>query len=97
MLGFRTITLSLLLSSAIGMYAGSKDIIVDNLGNEHNFVHINPVSGILLLPIEDAAPEGDAGVVLVHQNIALQVGHMLRLFKVEFKLILHHSINKALL
>ena len=41
MLGFRTITLSLLLSSAIGMYAGSKDIIVDNLGNEHNFVHKN--------------------------------------------------------
>lgn len=69
MLGFRTITLSLLLSSAIGMYAGSKDIIVDNLGNEHNFVHINPVSGILLLPIEDAAPEGDVSFVQGNKNI----------------------------
>ena len=72
MLGFRTITLSLLLSSAIGMYAGSKDIIVDNLGNEHNFVHINPVSGILLLPIEDAAPEGDVSFVQGNKNV---LGH----------------------
>ena len=72
MLGFRTITLSLLLSSAIGMYAGGKDIIVDNLGNEHNFVHINPVSGILLLPIEEAAPEGDVSFVQDNKNV---LGH----------------------
>ena len=69
MLGFRTITLSLLLSSAIGMYAGGKDIIVDNLGNEHNFVHINSTSGVLLLPIEDAAPEGDISFVQDNKNI----------------------------
>ena len=72
MLGFRTITLSLLLSCAIGMYAGSKDIIVDNLGNEHNFVHINSTSGILLLPIEDAAPEGDVSFVQGNKNV---LGH----------------------
>ena len=69
MLGFRTITLSLLLSSAIGMYAGSKDIIVDNLGNEHNFVHINSTSGVLLLPIEDAAPEGEVNFVSKNANV----------------------------
>ena len=69
MLGFRTMTLSLLLSSAIGMYAGSKDIIVDNLGNEHNFVHINSTSGVLLLPIEDAAPEGEVNFVSKNANV----------------------------
>ena len=69
MLGFRTITLSLLLSCAIGMYAGSKDIIVDNLGNEHNFVFINSTSGVLLLPIEDAAPEGEVNFVSKNANV----------------------------
>ena len=69
MLGFRTMTLSLLLSSAIGMYAGGKDIIVDNLGNEHNFVHINSTSGVLLLPIEDAAPEGEVNFVSKNANV----------------------------
>ena len=65
-------TLSLLLSCAIGIYAGGKNIIVDNLGNEHNFVHINPVSGILLLPIEEAAPEGDVSFVQGNKNV---LGH----------------------
>ena len=72
MLGLRTVILSLSLSFALGIYANDKDIIVDNLGNEHNFVHINPVSGILLLPIEDAAPEGDVSFVQDNKNI---LGH----------------------
>lgn len=54
---------------SLGIQDANSAIRVKNLGNENNFVYINPEKKYLLIPVEDSAPEGE--IDFVYQNSSL--------------------------
>ena len=62
-------TLCMSLVFSLGIQDAISAIRVKNLGNENNFVYINPEKKYLLLPVEDSAPEGE--IDFVYQNSSL--------------------------
>ena len=62
-------TLCMSLVFSLGIQDANSAIRVKNLGNENNFVYINPEKKYLLLPVEDSAPEGE--IDFVYQNSSL--------------------------
>lgn len=62
-------TLCMSLVFSLGIQDASSAIRVKNLGNENNFVYINPEKKYLLIPVEDSAPEGE--IDFVYQNSSL--------------------------
>lgn len=57
------------LAFSLGIQDANSAIRVKNLGNENNFVYINPEKKYLLIPVEDSAPEGE--IDFVYQNSSL--------------------------
>lgn len=57
------------LAFSLGIQDANSAIRVKNLGNENNFVYINPEKKYLLIPVEDSAPEGE--IDFVYQNKGL--------------------------
>ena len=62
-------TLCMSLVFSLGIQDANSAIRVKNLGNENNFVYINPEKKYLLIPVEDSAPEGE--IDFVYQNSSL--------------------------
>lgn len=62
-------TLCMSLAFSLGIQDANSAIRVKNLGNENNFVYINPEKKYLLIPVEDSAPEGE--IDFVYQNKGL--------------------------